>query len=223
MTQKSTAELSLDDAAVLAFLQADPDFFTRHSALLADLTLPNPHGDNVISLSTKQLSVLRAQLDEKSQLLEALIGFGKANDEINTKIHQLSLALLSATDIASLPTILDTHVKQSFDLTHASLHTLDAQAPSLPEPFLSWLQALSKPYCNGPNAAIEALIESKLLSASNGSFSVIPMRTAKSNDVVACIVLAAKTQQHFTTNMETDFLTRIGELFSARLLALDTP
>ena len=222
MTQKSTAELSLDDASVLAFLLADPDFFTRHSALLADLTLANPHGENVISLSTKQLSVLRTQLDEKSQLLEALIGFGKANDEINTKIHQLSLALLTATDIASLPTILDTHIKQSFDLTHASLHTLDAQT-SLPEPFLSWLQALSKPYCNGPNAAIEALIESQLLSSAEGSFSVIPMRTTKSNDVIACIVLAAKTRQHFTHNMETDFLTRIGELFSARLLALDTP
>ncbi len=221
MTQESTANLTLDDLTVLEYLQADPSFFTRHPALLVDLTLPNPHGEGVISLSTKQISLLRSQLEEKSKLLEDLIGFGQANDEINANIHKLCLQLMVASDTPSLLTILDTHVKQTFNLTHASLHQLDAE-PSLPENFISWLHALSKPYCNGVNQAIEALMDSQLLSPINSSFSVIPMRDAESKAVIACIVLAAKEPQHFTQHMETAFLTRIGELFNARLATLDT-
>lgn len=221
MSQESTANLSLDDSTVLAYLQADPSFFTRHPALLVDLTIPSPHGEGVISLSTKQIGLLRAQLEDKSKLLEDLIGFGNANDEINAHIHQLSLALIPASDTESVQTILDMHVKQAFGLTHASLHLLETFS-SLPENFISWLNALSKPYCNGSNAAIETLIESQHLSPTNGSFSVIPMRDTDNNTVVACIVLAAKAPQHFTQQMETDFLVRIGELFCARLATLDT-
>ncbi len=220
MTQESTANLTLDDLSVLEYLQTDPGFFTRHPIFLSELKLPNPHGEGVISLSTRQVGLLRAQLEEKSKLLNALIANGKANDAIDAQIHQLSLQLLTVADINALHTTLDTHIKQAFDLTYASLHLLD-NAPTLPVAFTNWLQAQTKPFCDEANAAINALIESQVLASSHGSFSVIPMFAAGTKNVVACILLAAKDAQHFTPNMETDFLTRIGELFYARLSALD--
>lgn len=220
MTQESTANLTLDDLSVLEYLQADPAFFTRHPTFLSELKLPNPHGEGVISLSTRQVGLLRAQLEEKSGLLKALIANGKANDAINAQIHQLSLQLLRDSDIDALHSTLDTYIKQTFDLTYANLLQLD-NTPALPVAFTNWLQAQTKPFCNKANAAINTLIESQILASSHGSFSVIPMFAAETKNVVACILLAAKDTQHFTPDMETDFLTRIGELFSARLISLD--
>lgn len=220
MTQESKARLALDDISVLEYLQAEPDFFTRHPTFLSELRLPNPHGEGVISLSTKQVGLLRSQLEEKSGLLEALIANGKANDATNAQIHQLSLQLLSVSDLSALHSALDTHVKQTFDLTYASLFQLDTDSV-LPEAFTSWLQEQTKPYCNEANTAINALIESQVLASSHGSFSVIPMYATGTKTVNACILLAAKDVHQFTPSMETDFLTRIGELFYARLTSLD--
>lgn len=217
MTHESVG-FTVDEFSVLAYLKANPEFFTRHPKFLAALQLPNPHGDGVVSLSTKQVALLRAQLQEKTNLLDALIDAGNTNDTIQAQIHQLSLALMRANSVKDLQTALEQHIQVAFELSHASLHLLDREA-KLPEAFTDWLQAQTKPYCNESNAAIDAFIASQNLAINHASFGVIPMLSE--DRAVAFILLASEDAQHFTDSMETDFLSRIGELFYTRFTALD--
>ena len=51
-------EEELSDQAVREYLEANPDFFEHHSALLPSLSVPHRTGDS-ISLVERQVSMLR--------------------------------------------------------------------------------------------------------------------------------------------------------------------
>ena len=60
------------DAAVLAYLEADPKFFLRHPDLTARLRLR--HGpEGTLSLVEHQMGLLRAQVEGERRLLAQLI------------------------------------------------------------------------------------------------------------------------------------------------------
>ena len=55
---------------VKAYLQTHPEFFEQHAKLLAEITLPSPHGSGVISLAERQ------QLAQRLQPLGDPLDFG---------------------------------------------------------------------------------------------------------------------------------------------------
>jgi len=51
-------EAALSDASVRDYLEANPDFFERHSAILSSLSVPHGSGE-AVSLVERQVSMLR--------------------------------------------------------------------------------------------------------------------------------------------------------------------
>src|SRR5256885_9146156 len=95
--------------------------------MLAEITVPHPHGGRAIPLSDRQMLGLR----EKSRALESrlteLLQIGEENDAIGEKMHRLSLALLSAPDLQSLLTVLYLHLREDFAVPHSALRIWGAE------------------------------------------------------------------------------------------------
>ena len=56
---RGVAPMETEEETIAAYLQHHPDFFERHSALLARLRLPHARGGSTISLVERQIEVLR--------------------------------------------------------------------------------------------------------------------------------------------------------------------
>src|SRR2546430_7619185 len=109
---KGRSKLRADDVA--RYLRENPDFFESYADMLAEITVPHPHGGRAIPLSDRQMLGLR----EKSRALESrlteLLQIREENDAIGEKKHRPSPSLLSAPDLPSLLTVLDLHMREDF-------------------------------------------------------------------------------------------------------------
>src|SRR5262249_48814116 len=97
--------------------------------MLAEISVPHPHGGRAIPLSDRQMLSLR----EKSRALESrlteLLQIGEENDAIGEKMHRLTLALLAAPDWESLLSVLYLHLREDFAVPHAALRVWGGQQP----------------------------------------------------------------------------------------------
>ena len=92
----------MNPSDVIQFLQENPDFFDRNSALLTDLTVTHPNNGQAISLTERQLIALRDRIAQLEDKFAELLSFGEENDAISEKVHRLSLSLLEAEDFESI-------------------------------------------------------------------------------------------------------------------------
>ena len=83
----------ISDAEVAKYLSETPDFFERHSELLADLLLPHDSG-NAISLVERQVAVLGERNMDMRHRLSKLLDNARDNDKLFDKTKRLVLALL---------------------------------------------------------------------------------------------------------------------------------
>ena len=89
-----------DDVA--RYLRENPGFFESYADMLAEITVPHPHGGRAIPLSDRQMLSLREKGRALESRLTELLQIGEENDAIGEKMHRLSLALLAAPDLQSL-------------------------------------------------------------------------------------------------------------------------
>ncbi len=113
-------EEELSEQAVQAYLEANPDFFERHEALLSQLELPHGSG-GAISLVERQVSVLRQKNLKLERQLKELIEVARANDVIAAKIHELSLQLLSTADLPATIGAIEEAARSGFSADQAVL------------------------------------------------------------------------------------------------------
>ena len=59
LKQQHVADATLTEDSIADYLQANPEFFERHSALLNNLRLPHDAGGPAVSLVERQVLVLR--------------------------------------------------------------------------------------------------------------------------------------------------------------------
>lgn len=103
-------QYSFSDADVAAYLADNPDFFSRHSDLLAELQLPHDAGD-AISLVERQVAVLRERNIDMRNRLSKLLDNARDNDRLFDKTKRLVLALLEG--------------RQAEDTVHALHYSFD--------------------------------------------------------------------------------------------------
>jgi len=107
---------------VAHYLRAHPDFLSEHHELFTQLTVPHPqHGGQAISLAERQLHALRDKIRQLEVKLAELIRFGEENDDISTKVHRLSVALLQAGSVGSVRQALVDGLRDDFAVPHVSL------------------------------------------------------------------------------------------------------
>ena len=106
-------EEGLSEQSIHDFLAAHPDFFERHSTLLSSLNLPHASG-GAVSLVERQVSVLRQRELKLERRLRELIQVARENDVLSSKIHELTLQLLAATDLHRTIVVIEEALRSGF-------------------------------------------------------------------------------------------------------------
>jgi len=213
--------LKADDVA--RYLRENPTFFETHADMLAEISVPHPHGGRAIPLSDRQMLSLR----EKSRALESrlteLLQIGEENDAIGEKMHRLTLALLAAPDWQSLLSVLYLHLREDFAVPHAALRIWGAQQPPevdspefrpVGEQLRRYAAGLSQPFC-GPSGGAEAAAWFGESASHIRSVAHMPLR---GRECFGMLALGSEDVLRFYPEMGTLYLTRMGDLAGAALL-----
>lgn len=206
---------------IAEYLRAHPEFFEAYAGMLADIQVPNPHDGRAVSLSQRQILALRSKNQVLRDKLEELILFGRENDAIAEKMHQLAVSLLT---FRRLPDLLDGLVfalRENFSVPHSALRiwNIGADEPLPPEfvPASSEIHAmagnLQHPYC-GPDVPDEIRSWFGEQAEHLRSFA---MTALHGDQTIGLLVMGSEEPQRFYPEMGTVYLARLGELASASL------
>lgn len=216
----------IDSGTVAAYLASHPHFFEEHAQLLANVRLSSALGGRTVSLQERQMEVLREKLRSMELRLAELYRLGEENDALNQRFQQWTTALLMARNDVDLPHVMVDGLKTIFALPHATVrlwnvapacsHTWYAQ--ELDADTRIFANSLQVPFC-GPNNDLEA---ARLLEDAQEirSLALLPLRAAPQAEAFGLLVLGSPDGARFTTDMATDFLSRIAETAAAALSPL---
>ncbi|MDD3352983.1 DUF484 family protein [Zoogloea sp.] len=211
----------MNPSDIIAFLKENPDFFDRHSSLLADLQVTHPHTGQAISLTERQLLALRGRIAHLEDKFAELLGFGEENDGISTKVHRLSLSLLEAEDFESIRQATYVHLREDFAVPHVAFRVwnsvLSRGGPEfLPvaEDIRFFAGDLVEPHC-GPPPLREITLWFGPASRLMRSVALVPLR--RDEQTFGLLAMGSEDPERFYAEMGTLYLTRIGEMVSCAL------
>lgn len=224
-TKKKPVAAELVAAQVIEYLEANPSFFDQHPDLLIELHVPHPTG-TAVSLIEKQVEVLRNSNRRLDKKLIDLVEVARANDAAIDRLHQLTLAIVNATDLHDLLTSLQDKLRNRFnaDFIALLLFVGDNDAiegsPALrvdrDDPQLEHLQSMLN-----ENKAVCGRLRPQQLAAlfgddakEIGSTALVPLGQKSELGLLA---IASRSEDQFGPNLGVSFLMRISELLSARL------
>ncbi|KAF7599591.1 MAG: hypothetical protein CGU28_00920 [Candidatus Dactylopiibacterium carminicum] len=207
---------------IVEFLSSRPEFFSEHSDLLAQLSVPHPTHGHAISLTERQVLTLREKLAQVQSKLAELVSFGEENDVIASKVHRLSMALLLADEFEAVSAIVYAHLQEDFAVPHVALRVWNSILKRDSEEFadvseeLRFLAAdLHQPY-TGPAQHEEILGWFGESSGLIASMALIPLR--RDAQVFGMLALGSEDPQRFFPGMGTLYVERIGDLVGAAVL-----
>ncbi len=192
---------------VAEYLQNNPDFFKEHAELLVDLVIPHPHGGRMISLSERQMLMLRERVKELEKKLSDWMEIAKENDALQNKVHQYALALIGAKGLATLQEVATRSLRDIFSIPHAVVRLWNEQPPSAE--VMAFADGHTQPVC-----AHLAVHDTQLWFGETAghlrSFAYLPLRNE--TESIGLLILASEDAQRFYPEMGTVFLQRIAEM-----------
>jgi len=192
---------------VAEYLQKNPDFFEQHAELLTDLVIPHPYGGRTISLSERQMLILRERVKELEKKLSDWMEIARENEALQDKVHQYTLALIAAKGLATLQEVATRNLREIFFIPHAVVHLWNEQAPSAE--VMAFADGHTKPVC-----AHLAVHDTQLWFGETAghlrSFAYLPLRNETQS--IGLLILASEDAQRFYPEMGTVFLQRIAEM-----------
>lgn len=214
--EESAESAPLADDAVVAYLEADPDFFVRHPDLTAGLRLP--HGPSgTTSLIERQVAVLRSQLDTERHRLTSFIERAREFETLSGRLHALVLQLITAHDLGGIEAVLRGALREEFETEAVALKLFPTGTDAnVSDPLLgSFLGFVDREHALcGPLDTEKA---SALFGNEGGeihSAALIPIRDGYRSGVLA---IGSADPERFGADMGTDHLDRLGEVVSRRL------
>jgi uncharacterized protein YigA (DUF484 family) len=221
-----TDTLTAQEAEIADYLQQHPDFFERHTHVLARLKLPHSRDGAAVSLIERQVQVLRTKNDKLETRLRDLVEIARGNDVLVGKIHRLACRLLRARSAESLLEALETSLREDFGastwlmllapvkpaqfvrLTSRHLRILGASSPEL-KMFESLLQS-GRPRCG----QIRDSQRDYLFGPGTAEISSAALVPLGPQFGAGLLAIGSADAQRFHATMSTDFLARIGDLIS---------
>ncbi|GIZ50794.1 DUF484 family protein [Noviherbaspirillum aridicola] len=217
----------IDTQALADFLIDNPEFFEQHSELLSRVKLSSPVTGRTVSLQERQMEVLREKLKVMELRLAELLRIAQENDEITEKFHRWTRSLLAARNDVDMPHTLVAGLQNIFGVPHATLriwgvaesfaHTWFAAPVS--DDARIFCNGLTAPYC-GPNQEFEAAGWIEDAQETPQSIAMLPLRAEGAEQAFGLLVLGSPDPARFTSDMATDFLSKIGDTASAALVCL---
>ncbi len=222
------AEEELSEDVIHNYLKAHPDFFERHNSLLSAMSLPHASGGTV-SLIERQISMLRQKDLKLERKLKELIQVARDNEVIASKIHQLSVQLLSTTSLGATVVAIEQAVRAGFGADQAVLVLFrdpecftDIQASRFfrairredagLKPFGTFLGGNS-PRCGQVRDAQKDFLF-RADAGEIGSVALVPLGIKAD---LGFLAIGSSDADRFHPGMSIDFLARVGDLVTAAL------
>lgn len=220
-------EETISEQAVQEYLQANPDFFERNGALLSALRVPHGSGE-AVSLVERQVSMLRQKELKLERQLKDLIEVARANDQLATKIHELTLQLLAAKTLAATITAIEEAMRVGFnadqsvlvlfgdpdlfdDVADRFLYVLRRDDPTL-QPFTTFLKGRG-PRCGQVRDSQRSFLFQED-AEEIGSVALIPLGKKAQ---LGFLAIGSADADRFHPGMSIDFLARVGDLVARAL------
>jgi uncharacterized protein YigA (DUF484 family) len=229
----TTSPITEDDIA--NYLVNTPDFFDRHSELLASVQLSSPHSQRAVSLQERQATLLREKIKMLEQRIMDMIRNVNDNMVLSDKLLMWARTLFLNTDPLALPQLIADEIADQFAVPQVGIKVWGVAPVFASCPFALGVSddaklfatSLTEPFC-GVNTGLEAINWLPAPQAAT-SLAILPLRgmlpTGSSlaggvAPAFGLLVLASPDAQRFNSTMGTDFLARIAELASAALSPL---
>ena len=227
LKQQHVANPEITEESIAGYLQANPEFFERHSTLLNSLRLPHNAGGPAVSLVERQILVLRQKNLKLENKLKELVDIARSNDTLAARIHSLAMLMLAAPDQAGVIQVLEEQLRVSFNADRSILVVFDTLAANVaasrflrvvsrddPQvaPFRTFLQS-NAPRCG----QIRDTQRDFLFGPDNieiGSAALLPLGAQSE---LGFLAIGSRDSGHFHPGMSIDFLSRLGELVSCAL------
>lgn len=120
---------SVSAEAVSQYLSDHPDFLTRHPEVLHRLQLPHDTGE-AVSLIERQVEQLRERNGKLASQLNQLVKVASDNEALMTRLHDLTLELMTIGDLTAFFDRLTEVLQEEFeaDVLNISLFDRDVKA-----------------------------------------------------------------------------------------------
>jgi uncharacterized protein YigA (DUF484 family) len=217
----------LNPEHVAHYLQTHPDFFNYYDELLESLTLVQPTRGNVVSLVAKQLENFKNKQSKLESQLHYLVKIATENDLCASRMHQLTLVLLSSTNLESAIHSLKKVLSECFLIDFFALKIMqensnvevneffiapgDKNIACLTVEFIH-----KKPRCGRLN-----VVQNKFLFAEHApdvkSCAIIPILLP---NLRALLVIGSRDENRFHYSMGNLFLTQLSEIVACRFATL---
>ncbi len=223
-----TTVIDSTEETIADYLQAHPDFFERHTALLTTLQLPHSTGGAAISLVERQVAALRLKHQTLEKKLRDFVEVARSNDELAGKINALSMFLLATGSREEAIEVLERQLLTAFSADQAKLVLFSDTAGAAvsegqflilvrPEDpaigsFKTFLKA-SAARCGTVRDAQRDFLFG-IGNIEIGSVALIPLGA---NSKLGFLAIGSHSADHFHPGKSIDFLVRLGELVTCTL------
>lgn len=214
-----------EEDAVVEYLRANPEFFSRHPQLLEQLIIPHACGD-AVSLVEYQVSVLRDQVHDLRRRMQLLVGNARDNEKLSQRLHRLTLTLAECATLDEMLSTLYQGLVDDFEADFAAMRLFarpkdgrdlglgeflgdDAQGREL----FSRVLASGKPVCGRVKGEQMAFLFPERC-AEIGSGALLPLGQGSRYGLLA---IGSRDPQRFHAGMGTVFLRQLADVVSHML------
>jgi len=222
-TQQELQRISEKD--VMNFLQQNPEFFDAYPQVLADIKLQHDSG-KAVSLIERQVAVLRDQRKKLKRQLQDLVDIARANDDLDRRLHQLTLRLIDCRRLGDVLEMLKQYLLRDFAVDAVTIRLraipgridltayaeFNADAESVFDGFTRLVNE-NKPVCGRFRPEQMRQLFSVNVGAI-GSAALIPLHDLP---VFGMLAVGSVDAQRFHPEQGTVFLAQLGELVSRAL------
>lgn len=226
--QKITTNKDLTAEQVREYLLASPSFFNQYPELLDDIQVTDQR-DGVVSLTMRQLAVLREKNEKLQKQLEGLLAIARENDALFGRMQQLTTTLIDARCVEDVFATLDDTLRECFGADFFAIRLVGSgKEESFPISDVVWQKSDSqlehfkrvfesqKIKCGLPtHAQAEALFNEQAEDVR--SAALIPLKIDQQDGLLA---IGSRDTDRFHPTMGTLFLAHLGELVAKRLNSL---
>ena len=225
LQQDELANQDERETQVVEYLSQNPDFLARHPDVFADQQIPHSTG-SATSLIERQVQVLREQSSNYRRQLEDLIEVARENEQLNGRLHRLTLALMEAVTLAEVLNILQDELRDKFQADAVELKLFKAdeleQQAEKGDPGASLFRdfvSSGRPNCGELD---DARLSYLFGSAADDTVSVALVPLAD-NQVSGVLAIGSRDAKRFHSGKGLDFLGRLGEIVSRALQNVISP
>ncbi len=207
------------------YLKNNPAFFDTNPELVSELQLSHDSG-NTVSLIERQVQVLREQNRTLKTKFQNLIDVARENDQLNERLHKLTLEMIRSSSLNELITCMAQQLKDNFHADAFSTHIIgldtavqsDCTAYAIQDEkkFGELFESLVKtkqPTCGRfSDHQLNYLFPDS--DSSIKSAAIVPFGTPATVGVLA---IGSNDGSRFHSTMGTIYLSQLAELFSSLL------